>query len=66
MFSVSNGLPSFLATHIPSEFAHVLELLETEFYMAAIQKYQAQDFLDAGYVNADVIAQQVQYVGSLH
>lgn len=44
------------------QFAHVLELLETDFYMQALAKFQPSDFLAAGFTTADVFAQQVESI----
>lgn len=45
-------------------FANVLEQLESNFYQAAIAKFQTSDFLAAGYVNADVAVEQLQQIAS--
>lgn len=44
-----------------AEFAHVLEQLETQFYQAAIAKFQVADFIAAGYSSAEVAVEQLQY-----
>jgi rubrerythrin len=41
-----------------SEFANVLEQLETEFYKQALAKFQESDFTAAGFVSASVPVQQ--------
>lgn len=41
-----------------SEFANVLEQLETEFYSEALQKFQASDFTAAGFADPNVPIQQ--------
>ncbi|KZW04398.1 hypothetical protein EXIGLDRAFT_663928 [Exidia glandulosa HHB12029] len=44
------------------QFAHVLEQLETQFYQAAIAKFQVSDFLAAGYSSAEVAVEQLQTI----
>lgn len=46
------------------QFANVLEQLETSFYTAAIKKFQAQDFLNAGYTSAEVAVEQLSNIVS--
>lgn len=46
------------------QFAFVLEQLETQFYQQAIQKYQPQDFTNAGYSSADVAVEQLKQIQS--
>jgi hypothetical protein len=41
------------------EFAQVLEQLETQFYQTALSKFQAKDFIDAGFVSAAVAVDQI-------
>jgi hypothetical protein len=42
----------------PSEFANVLEQLETSFYGQALSKFQESDFTAAGYTSAQVPIEQ--------
>lgn len=46
------------------QFAHVLEQLETQFYQAAIAKFQVSDFLAAGYSSAEVAVEQLQSIAA--
>ncbi|KAH8094764.1 ferritin-like domain-containing protein [Phellopilus nigrolimitatus] len=46
------------------KFANVLEQLETTFYTQALQKFQASDFLAAGFSDASVPVQQFQAIMS--
>lgn len=39
-------------------FADVLEQLEASFYTQALAKFQAQDFLDAGFTSSTVAIEQ--------
>lgn len=41
-----------------TEFAHVLEQLETQFYTQALQKFVPQDFIDAGFSDPMLPIQQ--------
>lgn len=41
-----------------TEFANVLEQLETEFYKQALAKFQESDFTSAGFVSASIPVQQ--------
>lgn len=44
------------------EFAHVLELLETDFYKQALAKFVPQDFVDAGIPVPDIAIQNFQAI----
>jgi hypothetical protein len=44
------------------QFAHVLELLETQFYTEALQKFKEKDFTDAGFTMAGIPIQQFQTI----
>jgi hypothetical protein len=44
------------------EFAHVLELLETDFYKQALAKFQPQDFVDAGIAVPEIAIQNFQAI----
>ena len=47
-----------------SEFAHVLEQLETSFYSQALSKFQASDFTNAGFVTASIAVEQFTQVST--
>ena len=53
-----------IATEIFTEFANVLEQLETQFYTQALQKFQESDFIAAGFTSAQVPIQQFQAIQS--
>jgi hypothetical protein len=44
------------------KFAHVLELLETDFYKQALAKFQPQDFVDAGIAVPEIAIQNFQAI----
>lgn len=45
-----------------TEFAGVLEQLESQFYSQALQTFSDEDFLDAGFSSASLPTQIIQYV----
>ena len=47
-----------------TEFADVLEQLETQFYAQALAKFQASDFTAAGFSDVQVPIQQFTAIGS--
>ena len=47
-----------------TDFAHTLELLETEFYRQALAKFNDVDFTNAGFVSAQIPAQLFQVIES--
>ena len=42
-----------------SEFAHVLEQLETQFYAQALKKFQPSDFTSAGFNDPQLVVDQL-------
>jgi len=46
----------------PSEFAAVLEQLESQFYAEALQKFSESDFQNAGFSSIQVVQEQITYV----
>jgi hypothetical protein len=56
--TVDNGTLTVL------QFAHVLELLETKFYEQALQKFQAPDFISAGFSSANIPVEQFTAIHS--
>lgn len=47
-----------------SEFAFVLESLETEFYKQALSKFQSSDFLEAGFSSVEVATEQITTISN--
>jgi hypothetical protein len=47
-----------------TEFAGVLEKLESKFYEEALSKFQDQDFTSAGYSSSQLAIQQIQIIQS--
>jgi len=47
-----------------SDFAFVLENLETEFYKQALTKFQKSDFTNAGFSSAEVAIEQFTAIQS--
>lgn len=48
---------------VPAEFAHVLEQLETQFYAQALKKFQSSDFTTAGFIDPQLVADQLTIIG---
>ncbi|KAK7696597.1 hypothetical protein QCA50_001255 [Cerrena zonata] len=44
------------------QFANVLEQFETQFYTQVLAKFSEQDFISAGYLNAEIAIQQFQSI----
>ena len=51
-------IPTRVAFNHSTEFADVLEQLETEFYTQALAKFQASDFTAAGFASSQVAIEQ--------
>jgi rubrerythrin len=49
---------------LPTEFAHVLEQLETEFYKQALAKFKEPDFTAAGFASAAVPVEQFNSIAT--
>lgn len=47
-----------------SEFAHVLEQLETQFYAEALKKFQPSDFTTAGFNDPQLVADQLVVIAA--
>jgi hypothetical protein len=47
-----------------AEFADVLEQLETQFYAGALKKFQASDITGAGFMNAQLVVEQLTAIQS--
>ena len=57
----------FLLTHLHiyfSEFADVLEQLESAFYFQALAQFQASDFTSAGFPSSQLVIEQLTVIQS--
>ncbi|KAH9950084.1 ferritin-like domain-containing protein [Amylocystis lapponica] len=53
---------AFAADILVLQFAQILELLETQFYSQALEIFVQQDFINAGFVDAQVPIQQFEVI----
>lgn len=61
IFPVSSG---FHSTYHLTEFADVLEQLESQFYAAGLQQFQSSDYSAAGFTSSQLAIQQITNIQS--